>query len=130
MTLQLIEQLRRVGLPEGDWALFGSGPLLLRGWIDRVNDLDVITRGAAWQHVKEVGVAETFEGGRTMYQIGEDLTFGNYWFYGDFDIDELIDTAEAIDGIPCVLLEHIVTYKQIAGRPQDLAHLAAIAAHS
>ncbi len=125
-----IEELLALGLPEGEWALFGSAPLLLRGWIDSVNDLDVITRGAAWERVQEIGEAEEFENGRKMYRIGDDLTFGNYWYFGDFDIDELIDTAEPIAGVPCVLLEHIVTYKRIADRPRDREHLAAIEART
>ncbi len=40
-----------------------------------------------------------------------------------FDIDHLIDTAEMIDGLPFVQLEHVIAYKQIAGRPKDLEHL-------
>ncbi len=129
MSNPSIRTLRELDLPAGEWALFGSAPLLLRGWIDSVNDLDVITRGSAWSLVQEIGQPEAFENGRTMYRVGADLTFGNYWYYGDFDIDELIDTAEPIDGIPCVLLEHIVTYKEIANRPRDREHLAIITAN-
>ena len=124
----MIDQLKALELPEGDWALFGSGPLLLRGWIDEVRDFDVITRGRAWEAVQTIGEPEVFENGRTMYRIASDLTFGNYWFYGDFDIAELIDSAEMIDGVPCVALEHIVEYKEIADRPRDRQHLAVIAA--
>ena len=38
----------------------------------------------------------------------------------------MIDTAEIIDGLPFVRLEHVIAYKQIAGRPKDLQHLALI----
>ena len=41
--------LRGLGLPAGDYAVFGSGPLLVRGIIARAGDLDVICRGAAWE---------------------------------------------------------------------------------
>lgn len=129
MSSELIESLRRLDLQAGDWALFGSAPLLLRGWIDSVGDLDVIVRGSALELVRDIGVPEEYENGRRMYRIGSDLTFGDYWYYGDFDIDELIDTAEMIEGIPCVRLDHIIEYKRIAARPRDHEHLTVIAAH-
>ena len=44
------------------------------------------------------------------------LTFGNKWGIGDFDINELIDSAEEVDGLPFVRLEHVVSYKKISKR--------------
>ena len=38
-------------------------------------------------------------------------------------MDHLIDTAEVIDGLPFVRLEHVVAYKRIADRPKDREHL-------
>ncbi|MCJ7724970.1 MAG: hypothetical protein MUP76_01075 [Acidimicrobiia bacterium] len=55
MDHPLIERLRAIALPAGDWALFGSGPLLLRGWIDDVGDLDIVCRGAAWDRARQAG---------------------------------------------------------------------------
>lgn len=51
------------------------------------------------------------------------ITIGKSWGYGVFDIDDLIDTAQMIDGLPFVQLEHVIAYKQIACRPKDLEHL-------
>ncbi|NQV05014.1 hypothetical protein HQ535_00555 [bacterium] len=124
----LLLRLTDLGLPAGDWALFGSGPLLVRGWINEVGDLDVVSRGAAWEHARsigEVGVLEP-DGIEIVNIDGGAITIGTSWRYGDTPVGHLIDTAEAIDGIPCVLLSHIVAYKRIAGRPKDLAHLAVI----
>ncbi len=56
------------------------------------------------------------------------ITFGRSWRYGRFDIDELIETAEQLAGVPCVRLEHVLAFKQLADRPKDRAHLAAVEA--
>ena len=125
-----VRHLMGLGLPDGDWALSGTGPLLLRGWIDDVGDLDVISRGPAWEVAKGLGEVTTLSDGNQLVSIEPGVSVGCTWPYGDVSVDELIDTAEVIDGIPCVRLEHIVTYKRIMDRPKDRVHIALIEAHS
>ena len=121
--------LRDMAIPADDHAVFGSGPLLAHGMIDAVDDLDVICRGAAWARAVSIGDPVVLEDGVTVISThGGAITFGRSWRYGRFDIDELIDTAETIAGIPCVRLDHVISFKQIAGRPKDLVHLTAIEA--
>lgn len=128
----LIRRLLEIALPWGDWTLYGSGPLLLRGWIDDVGDLDIVCRGDAWDRACEIGEVVVLEpDGVNIVSIDDGaITIGRSWRYGDTPIDELIETSEEIEGIPCVLLEHIVAYKQIADRPKDRRHLAVIAERS
>lgn len=127
----LIHRLLDLHLPHGDWALFGSGPLLVRGWIDEVGDLDVISRGAAWEQAKEAGDLGTLppDGVEIVNVDAGAITIGTSWKYGDTPVSDLIDDAEEIDGIPCVRLEHIIAYKRTADRPKDRAHLAVIEEH-
>jgi hypothetical protein len=54
------------------------------------------------------------------------LTFGTRWGIGDFDTDVLIDTAEIVDDLPFVRLEHVAAYKRVSGRPKDREHLGAM----
>ena len=124
----LVDRLRGLGLPNGVWALHGSGPLLLRGWIDEVGDLDIVCRGPAWDRARQIGEVVVLEpDGVDIVSIdGSSISIGRSWRYGETTIDEYIDTAEEIDGIPCVRLEHIVAYKRIADRPKDRAHLGVI----
>ena len=125
--MNLFAALESLDLPTGDFAVFGSGPLIIRGIIDA--DLDVISRGAAWRRACEIGdlvyledhdveIVSFFEGA---------ITVGTRWGYGEFDIDYLIDTAEMIDGLPFVQIEHVVRYKKIAARSKDLVHLQRLA---
>ena len=121
----LFDLVRSLELPDGDFAIFGSGPLIVRGVVEASNDLDVLTRGAAWERARDCGVlvylpehdveiVSLFDGA---------VTIGTEWAIGEFDVDELIDTAETIDGLPFVRLVHVIRYKEIAARPKDLRHL-------
>ena len=42
---ELFDLLRSLELPVGDYAIFGSGPLIVRGIIEATNDLDIICPG-------------------------------------------------------------------------------------
>lgn len=127
----LLQRLLGLGLPDGDWALFGSGPLLVRGWVDDVGDLDVVARGAAWDRARGLGrLVHLDEHDVDVVLVDDRISVGTRWAIGNLDANELIDTAELIDGIRCVRLEYVVAYKRLAARPKDLAHLAVIAARS
>jgi hypothetical protein len=125
----LFDLLRSLDLPTGDYAVFGSGPLIVRGVIEPTNDLDVVSRGAAWAAAVKLGqLVDLPEHGVTVATLFDGaITVGTEWAIGDFDVDELIDTAETIDGIPFVRLEHVVAYKQIARRDKDVEHLELLA---
>jgi hypothetical protein len=123
----LLAALLALELPVGDYALFGSGPLLARGWIDEVGDLDVLARGAAWDKARRLGAMRRLEPYDVdVIFVGEDISIGTTWGLGEFSVDQLIDEAELIEGIPCVPLRHVVAYKRIADRPKDRAHIAVI----
>lgn len=130
-TSPLFDRLRRLDLPVGDYAVFGSGPLIVRGIIPASNDLDVVCRGSAWEQVQESGpLVYLPEHDVEVVTIDDGtLTFGTRWAIGDVDVDLLIDTAEIIDGLPFARLEHVEAYKRIAARPKDLEHLALLASY-
>lgn len=109
-------------LPPGSYAVFGSGPLAAHGLIDEVGDLDVIVRDSAWSRVEQLGTV-VMHGDNPVVDLGNGLTFGRSWAYGNFDIEQLIEDAQMIDGLPFVRLEAVLEYKRIAGRPKDLRHI-------
>jgi len=117
--------LRSLEFPCGDYAVFGSAPLLMRGITESVADLDLISRGPAWEEAMEKSTpTHLAEHGITVCSFFAGLvTVGNSWAYGHPDIDRLIDTADTIDGLPFVRLEHVAEYKRTAGRSKDLEHL-------
>ena len=112
-------------LPPDSFAVFGSGPLAAHGLIDEVGDLDVIVRDAAWDRVMRVGTI-VMHGSDPVIEFDNGLSFGRSWAYGHVDVEQLIEEAETIDGLPFVRLEAVVEYKRIAGRPKDLRHIELI----
>jgi hypothetical protein len=126
---RLLGLLADLELPAEDHAVFGSGPLLVRGIVPTGSDLDVLCRGDAWEIVQRLGIRhEDAEHDVTLVHLhGGELSFGTSWGIGRFDVDALIDTAEPIDGIRFVRMEHVVAYKRIAARAKDLEHLRLLA---
>ena len=121
----LFEYIRKLGLPSREYAIFGSGPLIVRGWVQGTNDIDVVCRGAAWRSACDGGVVsydERYDVSIASHCNGR-VTFGTSWGIGDLDVDELIDTAETIAGLPFVRVEHVIAYKEIRGSAKDLLHL-------
>lgn len=118
----LFDRLRAMDLPPGSYAVFGSGPLAARGLVDEVGDLDVIVRDSAWSRVEQLGTV-VMHGDDPVVDLGNGLTFGRSWAYGSFDIKQLIEDAQMIDGLPFVRLKAVLEYKRIAGRPKDLRHI-------
>ncbi|MCP3994718.1 MAG: hypothetical protein GY722_06605 [bacterium] len=121
----VLDLLSTTDLGEGNHAVFGSGPLLVRGIIEDVNDIDIIARGEAWERAAAAGelvglpkhniTVASLHSGR--------LTVGTYWAIGDVDVDNAIDTADRIEGFPWVRLALVAEYKRLAGRPKDIEHL-------
>jgi len=123
----VLSELRSLALPVDEHAVFGSGPLIVRGIVSFRNDIDVVCRGSAWERAVGAGVSETLDDGAVVVSMMDGrLTFGRSWMYGGIDVDDVIDSAEIIDGVPFAALEHVERYKRAAGRPKDLEHLVAL----
>jgi hypothetical protein len=73
----LLDKLKQFNLEKGDYAVFGSAPLVIKGLLDDVNDLDVIIKPSKW----------TF-GDNNEYRT-DGIEFFNNWL--SMDIDDLID---------------------------------------
>ena len=128
MTVALFEQFRELALPRCDYAIFGSGPLAIRGVIPACNDLDVVCRGEFWEAVQRVGKSEFLPeySVNIVTLAGGAIGFGTQWGIGKVDVDELIDTAETIDGLLFARLEYVVRYKKIRASVRDQLHLEAL----
>lgn len=120
----LVRRLLAMDLPAGDFAVFGSGPLLAHGLDTHVNDLDIIARGAAWAAVsalKPPVPAPSGNGAMVEFADGTLQVF-NAWVTPDWDIDRLIDAADVIDGIRFVTLPAVLKWKGQSRRPKDARH--------
>lgn len=105
-----LEELDSFGLDKKDYAIFGSGPLAVRGIINNPTDLDVIVR------------EDVYKWDISPIVIGN-IEFSCDWPGFEERIDELIDTSEMIDGYPYVKLKYVEEYKNSMHRKKDDQHL-------
>jgi hypothetical protein len=103
----LLEVLNGYNLPKGDYAIFGSAPLVVVGMIDDVNDLDVIIRPSKWPFQTE-GEYHT-----------EDIEFFDNW--PNEDVDDLIDNHSfEYDGVLFIQPKKVIQYKKRMSREKDM----------
>ena len=121
----LREKVAALRLPAGDYAVFGSGPILAHGLIKSVNDVDVLARGVAWEAARSLGAVVDGEMGDRVVRIGggEVEIFGG-WL--GMDTDGIIDGAETVWGLPFARLEDVLAFKRLLGRPKDREHARVI----
>jgi len=127
MTDDLFGLVKELNLPPGDFAIFGSGPLIVRNIVPFKNDLDIICRNKAWETVQQIGQPQYLQDyDANIVSIADGaVTFGTTWGIGQFDINTLIDSAEILQGLPFVKLQYVIEYKRIRGLPKDLSHIEA-----
>ena len=121
----LIKKLLSLGLPADDYAIFGSGPLFAHGLIELNTDIDVIARGKAWEKACGLGKAEEtrLKFGSVVGFFDKQVTVFDDWTPGEWDIDELIETADVIGGIRFVNLRNTLKWKRLRARPKDTPHI-------
>jgi hypothetical protein len=122
---RLLGEVRALGLPAGNFVLFGSAPLLVRGIVPPTGDVDVLARGPAWEAARALGptVRLPHHEVDVVRLLDGRIEIGTVWGIGDVDVDDLIDSAEVIDGLPFAGLAHVRAYKEVADRPKDREHL-------
>lgn len=131
LILALVDLVEELDLDTRDFVIFGSAPLLAHGLRDHIEDLDVVARGSAWKRVVQCGKPATGSiNGAPLAKFSDSdnrlILFSNGWITNDWDIDELIDEAEVIEGLRFARLTDVLRFKQALGRPKDHADVDAI----
>ncbi|MBN2095638.1 MAG: hypothetical protein JW727_06315 [Candidatus Aenigmarchaeota archaeon] len=118
MFQDFVEELKQLNLPMGEYAIFGSGPLAVRG-VRESQDIDLVVKDGLWQELSQKYAPE----GRRIY-------VGNVEIYADWspwtDTGFLVDSAEIIEGMPYVRLEYVQEWKAYLSRDKDKADLKLI----
>ncbi len=112
----LLAELDAIKLPAGEYAIFGSGPMAVRGWRE-ANDLDVIVTQPVWDWL--LGKYDVRDPHGTPRISFGDVDLFRDWGPGVWNLDRLIDEAELIDGRPYVQLESVLAWKKLRGKPKD-----------
>lgn len=126
MNTALFQQVRDLNLALGTYALFGSAPLGIRN-LRECNDVDVIVTDDVWNEYKQKeGWTEKQAPHGDISLCHGDIELWKGWYPGEWNIAELIKTAEMIDGLPFVTLENVVKWKKLKGREKDMSDLQLI----
>lgn len=120
--------LMSLDLPKEDYAIFGSGPLIEKGLKPLRNDLDVIARGLAWEKTTLLRhpIDTPFKRGKRVVLFNGKVEIYNEWISEKYNVNELIDGAEIINGVKFVNLHEVLNYKKDLWRPKDIEDIRSI----
>ncbi len=122
----LLEKVRGLRLPVGEYAVFGSGPMLAHGLVEKAGDTDILARGAAWEKAKGLGKVEM---GRhdPFVRLGGNVEIFGGWV--GMDVDVIIGRAVLVEGVQFARLEDVLAFKRLLRRTKDIEHIRLIEKH-
>lgn len=115
--VEIQKELAKYRLHKDKFAVFGSGPMAIRGMRD-ASDIDLIVKKGLWTEL-----VWTHPSKKNSIQLGKTIEVYKDWVPSwdtNPGIDVLIDSADIIDGIRFVKLEHVLAWKKAKGTEKDL----------
>jgi len=125
--MNYLKELEQLNLPAGKFAIFGSGPMAVRG-IRESNDIDIIAKQDVWDDLVKK-YPDALNGEPPHLEIGN-IEVYIHWLNLTDKIDEMIDNAEIIANFPYVQLKYVVEWKKVANREKDVRDLELIEKYS
>lgn len=127
----IFQKLKVLDLPANEYAIFGSGPMFAHGIrkMSDFHDLDIIAIGSAWKKVmnlESASVETSALGSNRIALYNDEIEIFDNWGPGKYDIKELIENAELIEGFPFVKLEEVLKWKTRMNRDKDHNHIKLI----
>ncbi len=120
------EWLKDLNMDRNDFAVFGSWPLYLRGITSTISDIDLVVRPQSWESATKLWILSTSYLWHPKIIINESLEMFLKRAPGDWNVDELIDTADVVEGIRFVSLGNVLKWKKLYNREKDQLHIKLI----
>jgi hypothetical protein len=121
--MKCLVELKSCKLPVGAYAIFGSGPMAIRG-IRENRDIDIIVTPELWENLSKTFPKCELE---TGLKLSENIEAWISWVgFSTEELVALIEQAEVFDGFPFVPLEYVIHYKSIQGREKDIEDITLI----
>lgn len=117
---KLLGEFKKLELPDGKYAIYGSGPMAVRG-LKPADDLDVVVTNELYQKLLE----KYSENEKGCIAIGDIEIFSA----DDALIENpkaVIARAELIEGLRFILLKDLIAWKKKRARPKDFEHIKMI----
>lgn len=116
---KLFDSVKKLNLPSGKFAIFGSGPLCARG-LKECKDVDIVVSKNIFREFEnksewEKGISPN----GSEYLKNGNIELYYEWKPGKWDENNLIRKAEIIDGFPFVKLREVLKWKKIYKRKKD-----------
>ena len=121
--MKYLELLKNLNLPPEQFAVFGSGPLAIRGWREN-KDIDIIVTSALWNELRKKYTLYNEKSIRI--EVIEIFRDWKPWFH---DVEELIKTADFFENIRFVNLENVLKWKEAKNRKKDREDIKLIRKH-
>lgn len=123
---ELFKRVRKLNLPIGKYALFGSAPLGIRN-LKNCHDVDIIVREDLFNEYRnKIGWEHGMAPSGTERLFSGDVELFKDWNPGKWDTNELIVSAEIIDSLPFVKLEDVLKWKRLMNREKDVEDIKLI----
>lgn len=116
---ELFSIIKELKLPRGEFVIFGSAPMGVRG-IRECRDIDVLVTRKLYADLKKDKVWSP----KKATSGSESLCFNNVELFENWpginDVEKLIAEADIIDEMPFAKLERVIEWKKGMGREKDI----------
>lgn len=124
---QIIAKVKTLNLPAGSYVVFGSCPLAAAG-IRKAQDIDMLVSPQVFEELKQRGWTAVDKGkddkplAHDVFEAHQNWNFSSY----SPTLEQLLATANIIDGVPFAALNEVRKWKAASGRPKDLRDIELI----
>jgi hypothetical protein len=121
------EEVEKLRLPRNSFIVMGSGILSALG-IRPVNDIDLVVRTSVFAELRQSGWTDAIASSGQK-RIEKDMfeVYDSWTEVGSIKtVDQLLEEATVIDGIPYNPLDKVYAAKYLRGRDKDLVDLQLI----
>jgi len=125
--MPIIEKVKKLNLPIGQYVVIGSGILDALG-IRSANDIDLTVLPELHENLRSTGLwkEENRYGKIFLIQEGIEINPDISWDAYPVSTEEVIKTAHVIDGVPFMNLDELIRFKTALGREKDFEDIERI----
>lgn len=127
---ELTAKIKRLHIPADQYVVIGSGIMTALG-IRQSADVDLLVTPEVFAELQKRGwkteVVEIEGRPREKVSTGDVEAFKDFWYGGvTRNVNDLIQTAQHIEGVPFMLLKDLIHFKRSIGREKDLKDIQLI----
>lgn len=125
--MTIFERAQKLNLPLGEYVVIGAGILEALG-LRETNDIDVIVMPHLLEKLRESGKYKEEARWGKLFLVGDNIDIGSKleWENYSTTIEEAINIATIINGVPFLNLEETIKFKKAMGREKDFKDIELI----